>query len=280
MGWEVRIRELEAESQLGQQVTVEAITGVLGLEPQVVKTVSDGSALVYLQSSDYPRRKAAQRWRVRLMTYPLDDPARPGVGLAHRLVTTLLDELAYPALDLICQYHECWEVELTIDELQPPNAWPPALYAPSNRKPSVKNCGPGCVLTLLPVVPCSRLPLWLTATLTGSVLLTPCASCAMPFPIFNSFILTFIPFSGPPPSPYSSFPTTPAPSPSHSSCPLPSPKHIPRQPSCPSCSASALTLFSPCPCSPLTLIRTVLPFSPRLIIQSPLQWATCVGLDL
>jgi hypothetical protein len=35
----------------------------------------------------------------------------------HRLVTTLLDPAAAPALDLICTYHERWEVELTVDEV-------------------------------------------------------------------------------------------------------------------------------------------------------------------
>jgi Insertion element 4 transposase N-terminal/Transposase DDE domain len=89
-----------------------------GTKPQVVKTLSDGSVLAYLQPSDYQRRKSGERLLVRLITYTLDDPARPGFALVHRLVTTLLDELAYPAVALICLYHERWEVELTIDELQ------------------------------------------------------------------------------------------------------------------------------------------------------------------
>ena len=36
----------------------------------------------------------------------------------HRLVTTLLDPLQAPALDLISCYHERWEIELVIDELK------------------------------------------------------------------------------------------------------------------------------------------------------------------
>jgi hypothetical protein len=36
----------------------------------------------------------------------------------HRLVTTLLDPEQAPALELICLYHERWEIELVIDELK------------------------------------------------------------------------------------------------------------------------------------------------------------------
>jgi hypothetical protein len=57
---------------------------------------------------------------------PLATPDTPGAFLfglrlmaaeTHRLVTTLLDPEAYPILDLICAYHERWEVEITIDEI-------------------------------------------------------------------------------------------------------------------------------------------------------------------
>ncbi len=39
-------------------------------------------------------------------------------GSLHRLVTTLLDPAQAPALELICLYHERWEIELVIDELK------------------------------------------------------------------------------------------------------------------------------------------------------------------
>jgi hypothetical protein len=41
------------------------------------------------------------------------DPTR-----IHRLVTTLLDPVQAPAEELICLYHERWEVELVIDEIK------------------------------------------------------------------------------------------------------------------------------------------------------------------
>lgn len=40
----------------------------------------------------------------------------PDVLKLHRLVTTLLDPVAYPVLDLCVLYHERWEIELSIDE--------------------------------------------------------------------------------------------------------------------------------------------------------------------
>ena len=52
------------------------------------------------------------------ISYTITDPNRPGFGETHRLVTTLLDPQPYPALDLVCAYHERWEIEFTIDEMQ------------------------------------------------------------------------------------------------------------------------------------------------------------------
>src|SRR5258708_35631349 len=42
----------------------------------------------------------------------------PKVHEVHRLVTTLLDPVLYPALDLCLLYHERWDVELVIDEIK------------------------------------------------------------------------------------------------------------------------------------------------------------------
>lgn len=54
---------------------------------------------------------------VRLVEYTLTDPTLPGYGERYRLVTTLLSQSQYPAWELACCYHERWELELTIDEL-------------------------------------------------------------------------------------------------------------------------------------------------------------------
>ena len=86
-------------------------------KPRRVLTLSDGSYLAYLYPSDHQRRKRGEHLLVRIIEYTLTDPALPGYGELHRLVTTLLNPIAYPALDLVCAYHERWEVELIIDEV-------------------------------------------------------------------------------------------------------------------------------------------------------------------
>jgi hypothetical protein len=44
------------------------------------------------------------------------DGTNPAIATRHRLITTLLDPLQAPALDLCLLYHERWEIELSIDE--------------------------------------------------------------------------------------------------------------------------------------------------------------------
>lgn len=87
------------------------------VKPQPVRTLPDGSRLAYLYPSDYQRRKREERLLVRIVEYTILDPALPGYGERHRLVTTLLDPEVCPALDLACAYHERWEIEVVIDEV-------------------------------------------------------------------------------------------------------------------------------------------------------------------
>jgi hypothetical protein len=87
------------------------------VKPQRVQNLADGSYLAYIYPSAYQRRKAGERMLVRIIEYRLTDPALPGFGRVHRLLTTLLDAKCYPALALVCAYHERWEIELLIDEM-------------------------------------------------------------------------------------------------------------------------------------------------------------------
>jgi hypothetical protein len=87
------------------------------VKPEVVQALADGSYLAYLQPSDYQRRKAGEKLLVRVIEYTLTEPNLPGYGETHRLVTTLLEPELYPVIDLICTYHERWEIEITIDEI-------------------------------------------------------------------------------------------------------------------------------------------------------------------
>lgn len=83
---------------------------------QVLRRLSDGSYLAHLAPWERQRRKRGESLLVRVIEYTLDDPGRAGHGERHRLITSLLDEVAYPAPVLAAAYHERWEVEITIDE--------------------------------------------------------------------------------------------------------------------------------------------------------------------
>jgi hypothetical protein len=87
------------------------------VRPRCEQRLADGSYLSHLTVYDAHRRPTGQRVPIRVIEYTFDDPQRPGYQLVHCLLTTLLDPVHYPALDLICLYHERWEIELTIDEL-------------------------------------------------------------------------------------------------------------------------------------------------------------------
>jgi len=76
----------------------------------------DGSYLAKIYPSSYRRDKDRDGIVVRVIEYTLDDPQRTGHQQTHRLVTNLFDHALFPALELICNYHERWEIELVFDE--------------------------------------------------------------------------------------------------------------------------------------------------------------------
>ena len=88
-----------------------------GVKPQRIRTLADGSYLAYLYPSEYRRRNRAERVLVRVITYRISDPALPGYGETYRVITTLLNPRHAPAHELACAYHERWEIELVIDEI-------------------------------------------------------------------------------------------------------------------------------------------------------------------
>jgi hypothetical protein len=81
-----------------------------------IQQLSDGSYLAKIYESSYHRDKDRNGIVVRVIAYTLDDPQRVGHAEEHRFITNLLDEKEYPALEMICEYHERWEEELTFDE--------------------------------------------------------------------------------------------------------------------------------------------------------------------
>jgi hypothetical protein len=86
-------------------------------KPERVQRLPDGSWLAYIYPSAYQRRKQGERCLVRIIEYKVTDPALADPDETHRLLTTLLDPDLYPAVDLICAYHERWEIEIAIDEI-------------------------------------------------------------------------------------------------------------------------------------------------------------------
>lgn len=86
-------------------------------KPEYVRSLGDGSYLAYICPSDYQRRKQGERCLVRIIEYKVTDPALADTDEVHRLVTTLLNPDTYPTVELICAYHERWEIEILIDEI-------------------------------------------------------------------------------------------------------------------------------------------------------------------
>jgi len=82
----------------------------------VVRLLDDGSYLSVIYPDAKSRASRRDEITLRVIEYRL-----PGVANAqprYRLITTLLDPLKAPALELATLYHERWEVEAVFDELK------------------------------------------------------------------------------------------------------------------------------------------------------------------
>lgn len=76
----------------------------------------DGSYLAKVYRSSWYRENDSGGILVRVIEYTIDDPQRTGHKEKHVLLTNLLDADQCPAEELICNYHERWEIEITFDE--------------------------------------------------------------------------------------------------------------------------------------------------------------------
>jgi Insertion element 4 transposase N-terminal/Transposase DDE domain len=85
------------------------------LEP--TELLSDGSFLAQLYPTPKARRHRVDGIEVRVIEYVLDTGDAPGQQV-YRLITSLLDEHAFPAQVLASTYHERWEIETTLDEVK------------------------------------------------------------------------------------------------------------------------------------------------------------------
>lgn len=83
----------------------------------VRQALGDGSYLSALSPTKKGRRAgAAEAIAVRVIEYAL--PGLPDAQPRYRLLTTLLDPVVAPALELAALYHERWQVEAVFDELK------------------------------------------------------------------------------------------------------------------------------------------------------------------
>jgi transposase IS4-like protein/DDE family transposase len=80
------------------------------------KRLPDGSYLSRLYPSERDGRHQTNGVVVRVVDYRLDGVA--DAEPIYRLVTTILDPAAAPAVELAALYHERWEIETALDELK------------------------------------------------------------------------------------------------------------------------------------------------------------------
>ena len=82
----------------------------------VVTPLADGSFLSVIYPDTKSRRSRSGEITLRVIEYSL--PGVPQAEERYRLLTTLLDPVQAPALELAALYHERWEVEAVFDELK------------------------------------------------------------------------------------------------------------------------------------------------------------------
>jgi hypothetical protein len=93
------------------------------IHPVLERPLQDGSRLVWIVPSQQAKGakhggKDTERLLVRLIEYTMEEPTLPGYGERYRLITTLLDPDLYPAQELAVAYHERWEIEIALDEIE------------------------------------------------------------------------------------------------------------------------------------------------------------------
>ncbi len=76
----------------------------------------DGSYFSRIYAAERDRRHQTNGVKVRVIDYQLQAVA--GAEPLYRLITTVLDHAAAPAMELAALYHERWEIETALDELK------------------------------------------------------------------------------------------------------------------------------------------------------------------
>ncbi len=81
------------------------------------EVLPDGSSLSVVYPSPTARRRRQGGLPVRVVEYALDTAQGPGTE-RYRLLTSLLDPVAFPAQALATTYHERWEIETALAEVK------------------------------------------------------------------------------------------------------------------------------------------------------------------
>lgn len=87
------------------------------VKPRFIGRLPDGSYLAYIYPGDDKRRKRGEHMLVRIIEYRVAGPKESAKEETYRLVTTFLDWESAPAIELAQAYHERWEIEVVIDEV-------------------------------------------------------------------------------------------------------------------------------------------------------------------
>jgi hypothetical protein len=104
---------LAAARQRGSHVLSRLPSGV---RPRLLRTLEDGSQLMAIHRVTAKQRRS-EHIVVRIIRYTFTDPRLVGYAEEHRVLTTLLDPHVAPAVEVAALYHERWESEVVIDEV-------------------------------------------------------------------------------------------------------------------------------------------------------------------
>lgn len=110
----LEFRTLQTIVKKGAQFIIPAKAG-MKLTP--LKYFYDGSYLAELRYWKDGYSPVQPRLLVRVIAYTLDDPTRNPESKTYRMITSLLAPTLCPAKKVIDTYHQRWEIELTIDEI-------------------------------------------------------------------------------------------------------------------------------------------------------------------
>jgi Transposase DDE domain len=161
-------------------------TGPTGPGLAAERVLADGSWLARLTAGK------GDPVLVRVLEYRLDDQGRQprgghgshggattsGQPILYRLITSILDPEAAPAVELAALYHQRWEIETTLDELKVHQRGPGAVLRSETPDGVRQEVGAHLLVHDALRASCTTPPSPTTWTLTSCRSPAPCGSCA------------------------------------------------------------------------------------------------------